>query len=199
MCVPRFTFFSMLWALAARRHVGTLSDVQTHLMFVPTILYVSEVGMLLLSPLQVVRLGLVSFPLVLGVEISFLRLTVWVLVIVVHRFLGMCAVTQVAIARSGFTCVFRAVTVVEPLVVLNFTVPCIVDGVTCIQKRACLHRIKSSSDLCLTTDNSIILVTLSCPSWLSSVNDRFMVPIGHSLCPVKPTSGAHVGGLRLLF
>ncbi|CAI9279478.1 unnamed protein product [Lactuca saligna] len=93
----------------------------------------------------------------------------------------------------------QGVTVAKPSFVLNFTIPCIVDDMACSRKRAGRPRIISSSDLCLTTKNSIILVTLSFPSWLSNVNGRFMVLSGHSLCPVKPTSGARVGGLRLLF
>ncbi|CAH1421677.1 unnamed protein product [Lactuca virosa] len=111
----------------------------------------------------------------------------------------MYAVAQAAIARSGFACVFRVVTVDEPFVVLNLIVPCIVDGMACNRKRAGHPRIITSSYLCFTNENSIILVTLSFRSWLSSVNGRFMVLSGHNLCPVKPTSGARVGGLRLLF
>ena len=128
----------------------------------------------------------------------FLHLTVWVLVIVVRRFLRMCVVAQAAIAQSGFACVFRVVTVAKQSVILNFIVPCIVDGMACSRKKAGRPKIISSSDLCLTTENSIILVTLSFPSWLSNVNGRFMVLSGHSLCSMKPTSGARVGGLRLL-
>lgn len=106
---------------------------------------------------------------------------------------------QAAIARSGFARVFKVVTVAEPFVMLYMTVPCIFDGIACSQKRAGRPRIKSSSDLCLTTEYSIILVTLSSPPWQSSVNGRFMVLSGHNLCPMKQTSGARVGGIRLLF
>ena len=76
----------------------------------------------------------------------------------------MCAVAQVVITRNGFAHVFRVVTVAEPLVVLNFTVPCIVDKMAYSRKKAVLRRIISSFDMCLTTENSIILVTDSFPS-----------------------------------
>lgn len=93
----------------------------------------------------------------------------------------------------------RVVTVVESLVVLNFTVSCTIDGMACSLKRVGRPRIISCFDLCLTIDNSIVRVTLSFPLWLSSVNERFMVPIFHSFCPVKPMNGDQVGGFRLLF
>ncbi|CAI9279348.1 unnamed protein product [Lactuca saligna] len=84
----------------------------------------------------------------------------------------------------------QAVTVIEPLAVLNLIVPCNVDEIVCSRKRASHPRIISSSGLFLTTENSIIFVTISFPSWLSSVNMRFLVPRSYSLCPVKPTYGA---------
>ena len=62
----------MLCALAVRRHVGTLIDVQPFLVFMMTILDVLGVAMMLQSPPPppgVVRLGLASFLLVLGVDI----------------------------------------------------------------------------------------------------------------------------------
>ena len=94
---------------------------------------------------------------------------------------------------------FRVVTFAELFVVINCIVLCIVDGMACSQKRANRPRIISSSEFCLTTENSITLVTLSFASWLSSVAGRLMVPSNHNLCPVKLTSGARVGGIRILF
>ncbi|CAI9263549.1 unnamed protein product [Lactuca saligna] len=43
---------------------------------------------------------------------------------------------QVEITQSVFASVFRAVTIAKTLVVLNFTIRCIVDGMACSWKRA---------------------------------------------------------------
>ncbi|CAI9271403.1 unnamed protein product [Lactuca saligna] len=188
--------FSMLCALDARRHVGMLCDFQPSLAFVLTILHVSGVVTLLLSSPSPTGcsfgVGILSSLLGCGYLFVFL-LTVWVVIILLHRILGMSMIAQAAIARSGFAYVFKAVTVAKLLVVLNFIVPCNFDGMTYSRKRTGSPRIISSSDLFLTTDNSIVLVTHSFPSWVSSVNGRLMVPRGHNLCHVKPMSGALVG------
>lgn len=78
----------------------------------------------------------------------------------------------------------------------EFVVPCIVGGMAWSQKRAGFPRIISPLDLCFTTENSITILTFSFPSWTSTVNGMLMVSSGHSLCPVKLTSGDRVGGFR---
>lgn len=135
----------------------------------------------------------------LSVDVRFVALDRVGFSVVMCRYLGICEIAQVAITQSDFAFVFRVVIVAELLFILNSTIPCIVDGMDCSQKRAGRPRIISSSDLCLTTEYSIILVTLSSPPWQSSVNGRFMVLSGHNLRPMKQTSGARVGGIRLLF
>lgn len=81
----------------------------------------------------------------------------------------------------------------------EFVVPCIVGGMAWSQKRAGFPRIISPLDLCFTTENSITILTFSFPSWTSTVNGMLMVSSGHSLCPVKLTSGDQAGGFRFFF
>ena len=44
-----------------------------------------------------------------------------------------------------------------------------------------------------TIENSTILVFPCLPPWLTRVNGRCRVPMGHRLCPVNPTSGPVAG------
>lgn len=82
-----------------------LSDIQPHLVFVLAILDVSEVVMLLQSlpspPGCSFGVGVLSS----CVGYGYLSFCVWVVIIVVCRFLGMCAVAQAVIDQSGFACV----------------------------------------------------------------------------------------------
>lgn len=89
-------------------------------------------------------------------------------------------------------------TVAGPSVVLNFMIPCIVDGIAPSLSRAVLRRMMLCSAQCRIMTKSIKIVFHRCFSWLVSVRGKWIVLSGHRMCPMEPTN-LPVMGLRLSF
>lgn len=87
----------------------------------------------------------------------------------------------------------------DPLLVLNFSVWWIVDGMDCNWKSISRPSMMPCSIGKCATENFIVCVTLSLPSWLVIVRERCMVSSGHKLCLVNPMSELAVGGAKPSF
>ncbi|CAH1453018.1 unnamed protein product [Lactuca virosa] len=124
-------FFFVLCVFTSRRRVDMLSGIQPFLVFVLTVRDVSGAVMLFLPhPPPSYMPGACACSSYRGVWVSFFSSsTILNGSIMVRLLFGMFVVTHVAISHIGFARVLMVVIVVEPLVVLNLTVPCIVDGI----------------------------------------------------------------------
>lgn len=89
-------------------------------------------------------------------------------------------VSNVEMAWWHYMCALKVTIVADPVLVLNLTVPWIIDGIARSWKSDGRPRSMSSSVGRCTTKNSITHMDVSYPSWLTKVSWRFIVPSIHN-------------------